>query len=222
MLNLSHRDSPTDPSPVEPGRAYAVTLPLEVTSWIVEPGHRLRLDIAGSDWPNAWAPPHAGTLAIEREGSVLTVPTLDGPSPVADRPVLTPARRDQEPAYPPGDGEAPTWGVTWRIERDVLAHETRAVVGSWNTNEGDGDVPPMTEDYRGIVAVSHDDPGIARAEGEARYTIVWPEATCESHVTSRIVSDADTYTVAIELKVSENGRERWTRRWDRTFPRDLQ
>jgi uncharacterized protein len=222
MLNLSHRDSPTDPSPVEPGRAYAVTLPLEVTSWIVEPGHRLRLDIAGSDWPNAWAPPYAGTLAIEREGSVLTVPTLDGPSPVADRPVLAHARRDQEPAYPPGDGEAPTWGVTWRIERDVLAHETRAVVGSWNTNEGDGDVPPMTEDYRGIVAVSHDDPGIARAEGEARYSIVWPEATCESHVTSRIVSDADTYTVAIELKVSENGRERWTRRWDRTFPRDLQ
>ena len=50
----------------------------------------------------------------------------------------------------------------------------------------------------------------------------WPEATCESHVASRIVSDADAYTVEIELKVSEDGRERWTRRWDRTFPRDLQ
>jgi hypothetical protein len=80
----------------------------------------------------------------------------------------------------------------------------------------------MSEDYRGVVAVSHDDPGVARAEGDARFTIEWPEATCESHVTSRIVSDAGTYMVEIELKVSEDGRERWTRRWDRTFPRDHQ
>jgi hypothetical protein len=37
-----------------------------------------------------------------------------------------------------------------------------------------------------------------------------------------IESDRDAYRVGIDLVVSEDGVERWRRRWDRTIPRDLQ
>lgn len=47
LLNLAHRDSRERPSALEPGRTYQVTLGLEVTSWVFEPGHRVRLDLAG-------------------------------------------------------------------------------------------------------------------------------------------------------------------------------
>ena len=99
LLNLTHRESREHPSPLEPGRPVDVTIELEVTSWVFEPGHRIRLDLAGSDWPNAWPPPlpvHAHGRA--RPGSPLVLPTLDGP--VAGR------ARARAPAAEAGAGRA--------------------------------------------------------------------------------------------------------------------
>jgi hypothetical protein len=216
LLNLAHRDSRERPEPLEPGTAYRVRFELEVTSWVFEAGHRLRLDLAGSDWPNAWAPPAAATLTIDRAGSALVLPVLDGPSPVAERPVLAPAR--PEKAIPNRGHQ----DYVWRIEHDVAAGETRAVVGNWGDYEAKDDVPSFAEDYRGVVAVSSTDPGVARAEGETRFEMRFPEVTAVSHVKAAVESDEDEYRVKIELRVSEDGEERWVRRWDRAFPRDLQ
>ena len=38
----------------------------------------------------------------------------------------------------------------------------------------------------------------------------------------RVDSDADAYRVSIELIADEDGRERFRRTWERTFPRELQ
>jgi hypothetical protein len=50
----------------------------------------------------------------------------------------------------------------------------------------------------------------------------WPEATCATDVTLDVQSDRDEYRVRIDLKVREDGQERWHRTWDRTIPRDHQ
>ena len=62
LLNLAHRDSREQPSPLVPGRPVRVRVELEAMSWTFAAGHRLRLDLAGGDWPNAWAPPRPMTL----------------------------------------------------------------------------------------------------------------------------------------------------------------
>jgi putative CocE/NonD family hydrolase len=232
MLNLAHRDSRERPSPVEPGRPYAVTVELEVTSWVFERGHRIRLDLAGSDWPNAWPPPRPTTLTIDRVGSTLVLPVVDGESDIRERPDVRPPPRTVDP--PPAsagsvtqegeehaaDGENPHH--TWRVEHDVLARETRAVVGNWGWTEAANDRPRYWEDYQGTVAVSTEDPGIARAEGRIVYRVEWPEATVVSEVRHRTTSDALAYHVWLELELSEDGATRWTRRWERTIPRDHQ
>ena len=66
VLNLTHRDGHAAPRPLEPGVPTPVELELEATSWIFEAGHRVRLALAGSDWPNTWPPPHAGSLEVAR------------------------------------------------------------------------------------------------------------------------------------------------------------
>ncbi len=72
MLNLTHRDDRAAPSPLEPGRAYEIEFELEVASWTFEAGHRIRLDLAPADWPNAWAPPLPGTLTLDRSTGTLS------------------------------------------------------------------------------------------------------------------------------------------------------
>jgi putative CocE/NonD family hydrolase len=52
FLNLAQRRSRTDPEPMRSGVVEAVTLELDATSWVFPAGHRLRLSLAGTDWPN--------------------------------------------------------------------------------------------------------------------------------------------------------------------------
>jgi len=220
LLNLAHRESRERPSPLEPGTPYRAEVELEVTSWAFEPGHRIRLDLAGSDWPNAWPPPAAATLTFERGSSALILPGVDGPSPIDERPVLTTASNQQE-RYESAKGNAVDT-VVWRIEHGVLDRETRAVAESSGTTEAQGERPRFHELYGGTVAVSTRDPAVASADSRASLTIEWPEATVTSRVHQVVRSDADAYHLSIDLDVSENGTHRWSRRWERRIPRRLQ
>ncbi|MGA9160124.1 MAG: CocE/NonD family hydrolase [Actinomycetota bacterium] len=213
LLNLTHRDSREAPAPLEPGRIYEVTLELEVTSWVFEPGHRIRLDLAGTDWPNTWPPPTPVTLVIERQGSRIVLPVVDGPSSIARQPNLPPSRRPQR---------WETDGVEWEIEHDVLEKQTRAVARYTTRSEADEVAPAIVERNGGVAGVSIDDPGCAWVDASSRYVLAWPEATVSADVRSRIESDATEYRVHLEIDASEDGEVRWSRRFDRRFPRTLQ
>jgi predicted acyl esterase len=223
MLNLTHRESRSQPAPLEPGETYDIDLELEAASWTFESGHRIRLDVAGSDWPNAWPPPEPVTLEIDRATATLTLPVLDGPAPVDETPALAPANPAEANAShkerPKSDPEK-GW-VKWSVEHHQLEGETRATAGSFGDYEAADDVPSFQELYDGVVAVSSSDPGKAWSDSEARFELRFQEAVCDAHVRMRIDSDRDTYRVGIELEVSEDGEERWRRRWDRTIARDL-
>jgi len=53
FLNPTRRRSLTDPEPLAPGVVEPVEPELDATSWVFPAGHRLRLSLAGSDWPTS-------------------------------------------------------------------------------------------------------------------------------------------------------------------------
>ena len=79
LLNLTHRGGHDAPVALEPGVPTEVEIELEATSWIFEPGHRVRLSLAGADWPNIWPPPSGAPLQVDRASVELVLPVLDGP-----------------------------------------------------------------------------------------------------------------------------------------------
>jgi hypothetical protein len=222
-MNLSHRGCwPVDPGgvagatprPLPAGQWVEVGIDLEATSWAVEAGHRLRLSIAGSDWPNAWPPPSAGHLDVDRSSLRLLLPVLDGDPPVVEPPALTPAR-------PGAAGPVRDPGVVWRYEHDVLAATAAAVVASGADYEA-GSGSRVHERYDGRVEVGIDDPARARAEGRVAFRVEWPEAGCE--VVSHLVvqSDASAYEVDLELAANLDGARFASRLWHERIPRQLQ
>ncbi|MDQ2983660.1 MAG: CocE/NonD family hydrolase [Actinomycetota bacterium] len=218
LLNLTHRRSSTDPAPLEPGEPTAIALELEATSWVFEPGHRIRLSLAGADWPNIWPPPHPGTLVVDRSSLVFTLPAVAEPAAIAETPAFAPPEAD---AHAP-DTDAPQPPVVWRIEQDVLGRETRAVI------EHGADYPAehgaqVEERYNGTVGVSTEDPGSAWARATSSYRIAWPEADCRTEASLELRSDADTYRVVVEVRAEERAKA-WTheRRFERVIPRRLQ
>jgi uncharacterized protein len=219
MLNLAHRESREHPSALTPGEAVDIELVLEAMSWTFEPGHRVRLDLAGSDWPNAWSPPEPVTLSVDRASASLELPVLDGPTPVDERPSLAPPNLgDPDEA---GTSGAPHESVRWSVTHEALTRITSANAGSTSENEATETVPAMRSHYDGVVSVSTVDPAPAVARGEAEFEMRWPEATVISRAECTIASDASAYHATIDLVVHEDGEERFRRRWERAIPRDL-
>ena len=220
FLNLAHRDSHTSPQPLEPGAVYDVSIDLTATSWVLPRGHRLRLALAGTDWPNVWPPPEPVTLTFDPHRSALDLPVHE----VEDE---LPAPRLRPPPAESGDAESATKSmasdsrVSWRIEHDVLERETRYVVDHGSTYETEMGAR-VTESYFGSVAVSTTNPGHGRAEGRVRFEIAWPEATAVAEVRATLASSAREYRLEMDLDVDHDGNEVGRRRWERSFDRRLQ
>jgi hypothetical protein len=112
--------------------------------------------------------------------------------------------------------------VTWRIEHDVVAKETRAVTAYGGASEDDERRPKTEEWYEGTVGVSTEDPGHAWVQAHATNTLHFPEATVSGNVRWTIRSDAEAYDVELEATLTEEGEPVWSRRWQERIPRELQ
>jgi len=66
LLRLRYRDSWEAPTLLEPGRPYAVTVAMFPCANLFKRGHRLRLDLAGSNFPHFDINPNSG----EPEGAM--------------------------------------------------------------------------------------------------------------------------------------------------------
>jgi putative CocE/NonD family hydrolase len=216
LLNLTHRHGPEHPTPLTPGAVEEIELELEACSWTFEEGHRIRLDLAAADWPNAWAPPEPGVLSIDRHSGVLHLPVLEGVAPITETPALVPSEVSQRDPNEQGERG---W---WRRTIEEVEGELRAETGYGGDYPGGEQAPSFRERYEGVVGVSTADPGHAFADGQAEFEIRYPEATVRSFARLRVESDRDTYRIAIDLVVDDDGHERHRRRWERTVPRDLQ
>ena len=217
VLNLTHRESHADPRPLQPGVPEPVELELEATSWIFEAGHRLRLALAGSDWPNTWPPPHAGELTVARGSVELELPVLDGP-PVAPAPMFA-APPPGEPDPEDGPEQPP---VVRAIERNV-GGETRVTTSYGSRYDGPYGAR-IEELYDGLVGVSPASPGHAWADARTTYEIAWPETTVRTEARLRFRSTASHYDVVVEVVASEEGPDgigRVERRFERRISRRL-
>ena len=52
-----------------PGETYELDIPMAATGWVIKPGHRLRLAVSSSDFPNLWPTPEKARNRIHRGGA---------------------------------------------------------------------------------------------------------------------------------------------------------
>jgi hypothetical protein len=75
LLNLTHRDGRHEhPEPVEPGRRFRVTVPMNHVAQRFSAGHRLRVSLSTSYWPLAWPAPEPVRLRLATGTSCLRLP----------------------------------------------------------------------------------------------------------------------------------------------------
>lgn len=75
MLNLTHRDSHEFPKKLEIDKMYDIVVKLDVLGITLKKGHKLRLALSATDWPQQWPSPEIPTLTVY--SGVLRLPLLD-------------------------------------------------------------------------------------------------------------------------------------------------
>jgi putative CocE/NonD family hydrolase len=121
LLNLTHRDSHEQPAPLEPGRAYEVTVQLNVCGHRLVAGHSWRISLSPSFIRHAWPSPELVTLTL-----------ACGEASRVRLPVRRPQAHDATlPAFPPAES-APGLAIEWLrtggtrkvIEQDLIPGRT--------------------------------------------------------------------------------------------------
>lgn len=190
------------PAPLVPGETYPVEVTLDACAYAWDAGNRLRVSIAGADWPNTVAPPAPLTLTVD--GSV-TLPVLPGRFPA--------------PSFAPGAAHSSesAEGVGWEIRTDVLARTTTAVtrqVSDYATPH-DGHA---REAYLGEVTV-HRDTFAQSAHADATYDLTWPGVAVSVRSVMDVAVSTDGYQVTIRTTARHDGVVVSERSWSERLPR---
>jgi hypothetical protein len=217
ILNLTHRASHTTPTPITPDEIYDITIPLDATSWLFEPGHAIRLAVAGADFPNSWPSPKPYTGTIYYGGqhaSRLVLPVIGPQEPALPEPQLLPPT----PYEPIVQGTSEK--ASWRVSRDHIlgtAEVYMRTAGRTRLN----DLAEIESERDVTTMVSEQNPAQASVRGLSRTTLYWPDRTIDTRARGQIESTAVAFNVTIQLEITMDGLPHFSRRWVRSFPRHL-
>jgi hypothetical protein len=212
VLNLTHRDSHVEPTPLVPGAVYEIMLDLDATAWQFALGHRLRLSLAHADFPNVWPMPALATTTVHhgpaRPSRLLlpVVPPADDPLPA---PTLAPLPDVVEPSPP-----------AWRVVRDGGRGWTEVHIESQGTATIDGTWSQETR-TEAVAAVNERDPAQASVRGRQTVRYRWPGQTIELQSRGQITSDAISFHVQVHVSITVDGLPHIGRRWSHSYPRHL-
>ncbi|MDQ3781462.1 MAG: CocE/NonD family hydrolase [Actinomycetota bacterium] len=214
VLNLSHRDDMSAPVATPTGVPFPVTLTTVPTSAVFAAGHRIRVTLAGTDFPVVLPPPHRVRLTIHTGPSrpgVVCLPVVGERLPDRDLDIAS-------AVAPPAPG-------TWL--RDVAGHKVeRLAIGRRVSRHVDSvelqpETGPLTYRWRQDTWVEGDDAVPAHVTAGATATTGlqregWAVAAF-AEVTLTV--DATDLHLAMALRVTHDEREVWADRIDATTTR---
>lgn len=213
LLNLTQRDSREHPQPVTPGDMMDVTVELDQCAYRLPAGHRLRVAVSTAYWPAIWPSPERAAVTIT--GGTLTLP-------------LRPLTGGDEWTFSDPEGATP-WDTETlrpadarrRVERDadgtvrvIVENDFGALRDRAHGLENDS---RMAE----IWSIHPDSPLSARADIEWHQAGGRGEWRWRSVVTSRMESDADSFTLTARLEAFEGDICIFCRDFGQVLPRLL-
>lgn len=219
ILNLTHRESHSAPSALEPGVVTEARIPMRAAGYRFLPGHRVRLSVASAYWPVVWPSPFAAEYALHLggdAGSRLVLPTVaasDGSIPVPAFKTTPAGLREL--------GSSTDEPPTWRVINDVI----QGTVTVTSSEFGESLMPDGTASlYTGEqleMTASDADPAHARMHNEVIYRARDHGAEILIEASGTIRSTETDFHMNVGLRVTLDGAPFFERGWLETIPRRL-
>lgn len=216
ILNLTRRDGPDVPDPLEPGHRYRAVVHLNGVAQAFPPGHRVRLSLSTSYWPLAWPPPRPALLTVHEEGCRLVLPvrpdTDDAPPPSFQEP---------EGAKPLSSNQVTAPEARWEVSRDLVNYCSALDIakdrGTVHFDAIDLDVGCRADERYTSTADDFTSP-----TGESTWTMRFRRADWDVRVRTSTTLRCDTsdFHINATLDAYESDRRVFSRTWNETIPRE--
>ena len=207
-LSATHRNSHSDPEPLQPDQIYQLEVKLKAMSYVFSPGHRIRVAITSSDIQNAWPTPRQAVNTIYRGGSrpshiiLPIVPPQNPRLPLPDLKIL-----------PNADPEKLNRPSKYAITRDLVNQTTTVhlITGSEET----GDLLGSS------FTVSSADPANAVLKARKIFTVNHPNSRIQVEANELTASDISAFRHLVQIEILVNGKRHFQKSWSVTIPRKL-
>lgn len=217
VLNLTHRESHTHPTPLTPGQVYEVRVQMKATGYRYLPGHRIRLSIASAYWPVIWPSPYGADNVIYSGPTTPSRVSLPAISPSA----LAPPNFKTTPPELSNVGESSEEPPVWQITEDVINESVTVTLYSGGTSLLPDGATSLFESERVVLTAHHHDSAQALLLSENILEL--KEGDRHTHVcaTGTIRSDRDHFHFDAQLVVTLNREEFFRKTWLESIPRYL-
>jgi len=208
--NPARADAHAECLPLVGDERRSVEIAMHPASIVVRAGDRLRLCLAGSDFPELWPTPRPYTVEIHsgpQEQSWIEIPTVPSRPEPLPPPSLAPARTDlSPPAVGTGD---PDTGEQYdivhrRLDKRVASFETRQT-----TRHRIGDDTVLHGVHSAVVRTDADRPGATNLRTDTRFELRRPAGT----VTVRVESLLTAFSVGADAEIRIDNRPYWKKSW---------
>lgn len=218
LLNLTHRDSNAEPTPLEPHRTYRVTIEMNGIAQKFPAGHQLRLSISTSYWPLAWLPPKPAQVDMTFNQCVLKLP------------VRTADHHGDGLTHFGAPQSAPPLEIThlapskhnWLLHQDLAAKGSTLEVindqGYFRINDTGTEIHRCAREY--YTTVGND---FTSARGETMTESSFQRDDWHTEVYTRtVLSCTETnFIIHAQMDAYEGQYRVFSKNWESTIPRDL-
>jgi uncharacterized protein len=221
VLNLTHRESHAEPSPLVPGTFYPIRLKLNDCGYAFEKGHRIRLALSSAYWPLIWPAPEAATLRLRLPGKLILPVRPPDPRDGAIR-FVPPLRAKEAPMTRLAEGRM-TRTTTLDLVNGTAAYITKSEgglfgEGAYRFDEIDTSV---SHDLSRELTIAADDPLTARYHLTQSYELGREGWRIRIETRSSMRATATEFILRAKLRAFENGTLAAARDFEETLPRDL-
>ena len=218
VFNLTHRNGHETPEPLEPGKRYRVTVPMNHVAQRFRAGHRIRLGISTSYFPMIWTPPEPVTLTLHTEHSALDLPL---------RPAA-PADEGLPEFGPPQSGphldieDVPDADDFFEIVHDVAAdrHVMRIADGSGTFRILNNDLTVYNQGYE-TYTIPSGDPADAYGEITWEHALSRGDWKIRSKTETWMGADREAFLIKARLRAWEGEALVHEAEWEERIPRNM-
>lgn len=219
LLNLTHRESHEQPTPLEPGMRYTVTVRLDAVAYVLPVGHRWRVAVSPTYWPWVWPSPEPVTLRLFTGGaSQLTLPVRPARAEDADLAPFEPA----EGAAPPALETLRPSSNSATVSRDVASGRVELAV---ETTEGfrlpERGGLKYGEFQRDSYVIVEGNPLSAAVACDCAITVGRGAWQTRVQTYSTMSADAAQFHLTNVLDAYEGDVRVFAKTWSTSIPRDL-
>jgi hypothetical protein len=219
LLNLTHRNSHEHIEPLEPGKRYRVTVPLNDIAHTFAAGSRIRIAISTAFWPVVWPSPRPVKLSLFTGASTLALPIRTRRAEDdAIAPLSAPKQSRVSPRTLMKEAEPSFFRFTTDLETGEQLFTTYTDTGAIRLDRH-GWMFSSTNENRYVI--HPDDPNSARIDLRTTDTYA-REGQLDVRIEARQVmtSDETHFIIDADIEAYENGEMIYSREWHERIPRD--